>query len=147
MAEDRVDDAEWLYRSVGVSEILRDDLGNVVRVSSQAFADRQQEVSVDRATHCDHEPRRVQKSRSDAVAELLTGEVRGIRSLIQRDAEGREIGLYTIDVRPDPLLENAAHALIYADPRFASRSLFKRLQERLALMARFAFLPGEEEGP
>jgi hypothetical protein len=53
--------------------------------------------------------------------------------------------LYTIDVRPDPLPQNAAHALIYADPRFANRSLFKRLQERLSLMARFVLLPTQSE--
>jgi hypothetical protein len=145
MADDRVDDAEWLYRSVRGSEILRNDAGQSMQVSSQAFGDRQQELSVDRASLCDHDPRRARRSPTDAVVELLAGDVRGIRSLVQRDARGHESGLYIIDVRPDPLPENTAHALIYADPRFATRSLFKKLQERLAHMARFTLLP-EGEG-
>lgn len=145
MAEAPISDEEKLYRSVRASEIIRDSSGHVIRVSSQAFGDRTREISVDRATLREHDPRRVRKSPTDAVAELIAGEVRGIRSLIHRDAQGQEIGLYTIDVRPNPLPGNAAHALIYADPRFASRSLFKRLQERLALMAQFVLLPTDPD--
>jgi hypothetical protein len=124
MAEDRVGDDETLYRSVRASEILRDPGRQIIRVSSQAFGDRNQEVSVDRAILRGHDPRGSQRSPTDAVVELLTGEVRAICSLVQRDATSQELGLYTIDVRPDPLPDNPAHALIYADPRFASRSLF-----------------------
>ena len=144
MAVDHVGDEEELYRSVRPSEIIRDEEGHPQRASSQAFADRQQEVSVDRARLCDHAPRRARKSETDAVVVLLAGEVRRIRTLIQREEQGREIGLYSIDLRPDPLPDNPAHALIVADPRFATRSLFKRLQERLALIAQFILLPEDE---
>jgi hypothetical protein len=141
VTEDRVADEERLYRSARATEILRDPAGRPLRVSSQSFADRHQQVSVDRAIRCDHDPRSTQKSPSDAVVELIASEVRAIRSLVRRDDQGREVGVYAIDVRPDPLPENPAHAVIYADPEFASRSLFKRLQERLAQMARFVLPP------
>ena len=71
MADDRVADEERLYRSVRPSEILRDSAGHALRASSQAFADRQQHVSVNRAALCDHDPRSTQKSRSDAVVMVL----------------------------------------------------------------------------
>jgi hypothetical protein len=144
VADDRVADEERLYRSVRSSEIMRDASGQALRASSQAFADRHQQVSVNRAALCDHDPRSTQKSRSDAVVELVAGEVRALRSLLRRDDQGREVGLYTIDVCPDPLPDNTAHAVIYADPQFASRSLFKKLQEQLAYMARFVLLPDDE---
>lgn len=145
MAEERIHDEERLYRSVRATEILRDLAGQATRASSQAFSDRGQEISVDRALLRGQDPTAALKSPSDAVVELVAGEVRGIRSLVQRDEAGRETGLYTVDVRPDPLPVNAAHALIYADPRFASRSVFKRLQERLAMMAVFVLLPRDTE--
>jgi hypothetical protein len=144
VADDWVADEERLYRSVRSSEILRDASGQALRASSQAFADRHQQVSVNRASWCDHDPRSTQKSRSDAVVELIAGEVRAIRSLLRRDDQGREVGLYAIDVSPDPLPDNTAHAVIYAHPQFASRSLFKRLQEQLAYMARLVLLPDDE---
>ena len=70
--------------------------------------------------------------------------MRAIRTLLRRDDQGREVGLYTIDVRPDSLPDNTAHAVIYARPQFASRSLFKKLQEQLAYMARLVLLPDDE---
>jgi hypothetical protein len=144
VAEDHVTDEERMYRSARASEVLHDASGRPVRVSSQAFGDRSQQVSVDRAVRCDHNPHFTQKSPSDAVVELIAREVRAIRSLVQRDEQGREVGLYTIGVRPDPLPDNAAHAVIYPDPQFASRSVFKRLQEQLAQLAHFVILPADK---
>src|SRR2546422_3929932 len=46
------------------------------------------QVSVNRAALCDHDPRSTQKSRSDAVVELVAGEVRAIRTLLRRDDQG-----------------------------------------------------------
>ncbi len=144
MPPDHVADDEWLYCSVRQSEIIRDSDRRPVRVSSQAFGDRGQEVSVDRARLRNEDPSHAQRSQTDAVAQLLTAEVRAIRTLAQRDEHGHESGVYSIDVRPDPLPENPAHAVIFADPRFASRSLFRKLQERLAYMAVFVLMPEAE---
>lgn len=144
MADNRVAGEERLYRSVRSSEIIRDASGQALRASSQAFADRHQQVSVNRAALSDHDPHSTQKSRSDAVVELVAGEVRAIRSLVRLADQGREVGLYTIGVRPDPLPDNTAHAVSYAHPQFASRSLFKKLQEQLAYMARLVLLPNGE---
>lgn len=136
---DRVADEELLYRSVRETEIIRE--GGTLRISSQAFSDRSQQPSVDRASLCNHDPTWTQKSPTDAVVSLLAADVRGIRTLTRRDEQGREVGIYAIDVRPEPLLDNPAHAQVYADPAFTSKSLFRRLCERLAQMAQITLLP------
>jgi hypothetical protein len=136
---DHVADQEWLYRSVRQSEIIYEN--GHPRPSSQAFADRTQQVSVDRALLIDNDPRRTQKSETDAVVSLLAAEVRGIHTLIRRDAQGNKTGVYAIDVRPDPLPDNPAHALIVADPEFASSKHFRKLRESLARLAQIVPLP------
>src|SRR5690348_10976785 len=103
MPSDHVADDEILYRSVRRDQIVPVEGG--MRPSSQAFTDRQMEVSVDRAMLRDHDPRKSQMNPTDAVVSLLVSDVRGT-------LPGRPE--YAIDVRSDPLPENPAHALIYA---------------------------------
>jgi hypothetical protein len=140
MASDRIADEELLYRRVLRDHLVRED--GALRISSQAFADRSMQPSVDRAELCDHDPRWTQQEPTNGVLSLLAADVRG--TLPQRDERGRETGVYAIDVKPDPLPDNPAHALIYAEPPFATRSVFRRLLERLAQMARIELLPDEE---
>jgi hypothetical protein len=132
MPADHVADDEILYRSVRRDQII--PVAGGVRPSSQAFTDRHMEISVDRAKLRDHDPYQSQMSPTDAVVSLRVSDVRG--TLPARPE-------YAIDVRPDPLPENPAHALIYAQPQFANQSVFRRLRERLALLARIELLPDE----
>src|ERR1043166_8799966 len=120
---EHVADDEWLYRSVRREHLISEN--GVLRATSEAFGDRSQRVSVDRAALVDHDPRRSRKSETDAIAGLLTARVRG--SLPRRDAQGQEIGVYVIDIIPEPLPENPAHAVIYADPAFVPANHFKKL--------------------
>src|SRR5438270_12008374 len=108
---DRVADDEELYRSIR-AEYLTTESG-VLRARSEAFGDRGQRVSVDRALLVDNDPRRTRKGPSCAVARLLTAAVR--LTIPQRAANGQQIGTYVIDVIPDPLPDNPAHAAIYAN--------------------------------
>src|SRR6266571_3453925 len=99
---DHVADEEELYRSIR-PEYLTHESG-VPRARSEAFGDRGQRVSVDRALLVDNDPRRSRKGRTDAVAQLLAAAVRV--TIPQRDAKGQEIGAYVIDVIPEPRQDN-----------------------------------------
>jgi hypothetical protein len=138
MTSDQVADDEILYRSVRRDQIIPVEGG--VRLSSQAFTDRHMQVSVDRAKLRNHDPRNCQMSPTDAVVSLRVSDVRGSLPGCPE---------YEIDVRPDPLPDNPAHALIYAQPQYANPSVFRKLRERLALLARIELLPAIEtqEGP
>jgi hypothetical protein len=137
---DQVADDEELYRSIR-PEYLTTESG-VLRARSEAFGDRSQRVSVDRALLIDNDPRRARRSEGAAVANLLASAVRV--KIPQYDAKGREIGTYTIDVLPDPLPDNPAHAVIYANPAFASANHFRKLREHLARTHQIVLLPEEE---
>ncbi len=137
---DYVADHEALYRSVRREHLTYEN--GVLRAISEAFGDRNQRVSVDRAVLVDNDPQRTRKSETDAVAQLITSEVRG--SLPRRDAKGREVGAYAIDVIPEPLPDNAAHAVIYANPGFVSPNHFRKLREHLARIHQIVLLPKDE---
>jgi hypothetical protein len=137
---DYVADHEALYRSVRQEHLTYEN--GVLRAISEAFGDRNQRVSVDRAVLVDNNPQRTRKSETDAVAQLITSEVRG--SLPRRDAKSREVGAYAIDVIPEPLPDNKAHAVIYANPDFVSPNHFRKLRERLARIHQIVLLPEDE---
>jgi hypothetical protein len=137
---DFITDDEELYRSVKQEHLIYEN--GVLRAISEAFGDRNQRVSVDRASLVDNDPRRTQKSGTDAVARLVAGAVRC--SLPRRDAKGQETGTYAIDVIPEPLPDNPAHAVIYANPSFVSPNHFRKLRERLARIHQLVLLPDNE---
>jgi hypothetical protein len=141
MSSDRVTDDELLYRRVLSGHLVRE--GETLRISSQAFSDRSLQPSVDRAKLCSYDPRWTQQGPRNAVVSLHAADVRS--TLPRRDEQGRETGFYEIDVKPDPLPENPAHALIYASPAFATKSVFRKLLERLAQLAQIELLPDEED--
>jgi hypothetical protein len=144
---DYVDDDEVLYRSVRLGDMKK--VGDALVPSSQAFTDRQWHPSVDRAKLRNNDPKQSQIGETDVVVSVVASTVRGIQTLRRLDENRCEVGIYVIDVRPDPILPgnpeqlppNPAHALIYAQPEFASKSLFRRLCERLAELARIELLP------
>lgn len=103
-------------------------------VSSQAFADRGQKPSVDRALLCRNHPSYTQKTFQDGVVSLVCNEVRKI-DLAQKDSKGKEKFKYAIDVIARPLSDNVAHAQIEPSPEYQTRSVFRKLRERLAILA------------
>jgi hypothetical protein len=54
------------------------------------------------------------------------------------------IGIYVIDVIPDPRPDNPAHAVIYANPDFVSPNHFRKLREHLARTHQIVLLPEDE---
>lgn len=137
---DHIADEEELYRSIRPDYLTRE--GGVLRARSEAFGDRGQRVSVDRARLIGHDPGRTRKSRTDAVARLLAADVRV--TIPQRDAKGQQIGVYLVDVTPDPLPDNPAHALIYANPDFVSPNHFRKLREHLARTHQIILSPEDD---
>jgi hypothetical protein len=131
-AADLVADGEQLYRRVPIRfiQFLPD---GTLRATSQAFADRTFETSVDRARLCPNGPRDTRRDPTDGVLSLLAGAVR--TPLEQRDAKGSIIATCTIEVLAAPLPENTAHALIVIMPPCPPDRLFRKLCARLALLA------------
>jgi hypothetical protein len=138
---DIVTDDEIIYRCVFYDRGLYRIVDQRLQLSSQAFADRNQMPSVDRATLRGNDPTPTQKNPEDGVVSLLTQAIRQIDSVRQMDAKGKLIAQYKIDVIADPKSgqvdqpDNLAHAEIRPTPEYQSKSVFRKLQERLALLA------------
>jgi hypothetical protein len=139
VVEDFVANDEILYRCVfcenpyGNKHYKLED--NRVLVSSQAFADRTLSPSIDRASLCGNNPRYTQKNPDDGVVSLICRDVRLIDSVRQNDSRGREEFTYKIDVLYRPLDDNKAHAQIEPTPAYRNRNVFRKLLERLAVLA------------
>lgn len=138
---DTVVDDELLYRCVFFGRNCYQIDGKTVHISSQAFADTNQAPSVDRAKLCAFEPIRTQKDVKDGVISLVTIEVRMIDTVVTRNDKGKIICTYKIDVYPAPIVDepnlqdNPAHAEIRPTPEYQSKSVFRKLLERLAFLA------------
>ncbi|MFN6569928.1 hypothetical protein [Dendronalium sp. ChiSLP03b] len=132
---DVVTDDELLYRCVfrGLDKYYR--IGEFgLELSSQAFTDRNQAPSVDRAKLCGYDPKCTQKNPDDGVGSLITAEVRMI-NISQNDQKGNPLFDYKIDVCPRPTDENLAHAQIEPSPDYSNKTTFKKVAEKLARLA------------
>lgn len=132
---DVVADDEILYRCVFHG------LGNCYRIgafglelTSQAFTDRSLAPSVDRAKLCGTDPKHTQKNPHDGVVSLIAGEVRMI-NVSQNDSKGNPLFEYKIDVFPRPTEDNPSHAQIEPSPEYQSKNYFRKVTQRLALLA------------
>lgn len=139
MLQDQVEDGEKLYRCVRRAYAKLEN--GEWRPSSQAFTDPEYKISVDRAKLCSNDPTYSQMETNDLVCSVVAGEARKINGVIQYDKDVIR-QQYQVCVGPDPLPHNAAHALIYAHPQIASKNVFRRLQESLALIAHWEIAPG-----
>src|SRR5437764_3460293 len=137
-----VTDEEILYRRILDGKDLYEvqDDGTVL-FNSQAFAERAWRPSVDRAKLCDNNPKHTLGSFSGGVTSLVTGDVRSINDLVQYDRNESPIQKFNVDVEHIPIKDdpidpdNLAHAEIYTVPDCPNRKVFKKLCERLALLA------------
>lgn len=134
---------ELLFRSVYELDIEVSG-EEITHLSSQAFADKSRQVSVDRAHLVDHDPRRSRMAPTDGVVVMRASDVRGLGPIQHNDT------LHTIELRPDmyPGGQEAparpAHALIFGIPEFERRG-FDKLRQRLKGVAQLALAPNADE--
>lgn len=131
-----VADDEVLFRSVRPGEVRPQPDGSL-QLSSQAFADKQRQPSVDREIlrTCPCESR---KGPKDFIFVVVAGEVRKAAGEA-RDKKGLPT-MYPVNVQPDPFPEeapdNASHALIVPEMPPATKSWAKMtFLENLARLA------------
>ena len=143
MDGDSVGDDEVLYRRVGREWASFRD--GAWRLTSEAFNDRQQKPSVDRAI-LRAGPQETQRLVSDGICTLVGGEVRGISGVIPVNANvgpDQAIQFHNVDVihRPvtvpnsDGTPENQAHAQVETSPTFANKSRWNKLKDALCRLA------------
>lgn len=134
MSTSFVADGEVLYRRVP-RQYYTVAPDNTLKVTSQAFAERNQRPSVNRADLCNHDPVPMCNGPTDGVVSIVTKDVRDTDTVVQNDARGRPIQIYYVDVDPAPLADNPAHAEIYVQPQCPTPNVFRKLCTRLARLA------------
>lgn len=140
MPGDQVGDDEELYRRVPHDPSFFTNVDGRLRISSSAFNDPGQKPSVDRAK-LRAGPHETKKHLTDGIVLLAANEVRAIRDISRSGNAAPSV--YEIDVIPRPIVqgnpqgepENLAHAQIEANPTFETQGRFKKLKEKLALLA------------
>jgi hypothetical protein len=105
-----------------------------VKISSQAFTDREKCPSVDRAVLCDHDPSYSQISSDDGVVSFLCNQIRAIDNIKYAPGTAQEV-VYKIDIIWRPIESNKAHSQIEPSPEYKNEKVFRRLRERLAYLA------------
>jgi hypothetical protein len=137
-----VADDEILYRRIPYGKgLYAIQTNGTVRISSQAFSDRNFRPSVDRAELCHNDPRRTQRELSDGVASILTANVRSIDTVVQNDENRKTIQAFAVDVEHAPIInhpelpDNLAHAEIHTNPECPNKTVFRKLCEKLAQLA------------
>ncbi len=139
MSFDKVSADEMLYRCIRAEYAKLVD--GVCQCSENAFLDPEKEPSVDRANYCNNNPEYSRRDATDGIASLSAQEIRNIQNVVMRSENGKTIKhKYTIDIKPDPLEGNLAHAKIYADELLTSKP-FKKLKEELAKIANIILNP------
>ena len=138
---DFVRNDEILYRSVRGKygeEYAYDNIGKL-KVSSEAFRDRDKKPSVDRAELRGFNPVLSKLSDTDGVVSLITADVRAIGT-VKTKIQNTDTTVHAVDVIYDPTPENPAHSKIVVNPEFfgsksKQRNVFKLLQLALAELA------------
>ena len=139
---------ELLLRWVSAADVMWD--GEVWRLSSQAFNDREMKPSVDRKC-LRTDPHDTKHEPSDGVAQLLTADIYvNVKLLTMPGAKPpAKVEYYSVRVIPRPIPEpaNLAHAQIEAAPMVANGSHFKKLKEALCRITEqrpWVILPAKE---
>lgn len=138
---DFVRDDEVLYRSVRgkYGEEYAYDSTRQLKISSEAFRDREKEPSVDRAKLQEFNPSLSKRNDTDGVVSLITADVRAIGT-VKTKIQNADTTVHAVDVIYDPTAENPAHSKIVVSPEFfgsknKQRNVFKLLQLALAELA------------
>jgi len=136
--QDRVADDEELYRRVRetvAGQVCYQIEGGRVVFSQAAFNDPSKQPSVDRAKLRDFDPHRSRLTREDGIVTLEAGAVRRLGPIPQYDNRRQPLSEHAVDVVPDPIEGNGAHALVVTQPPVTGRSVYKRLKDGLARLA------------
>lgn len=136
--QDRVSDDEELYRSVRetvAGQLCYRIQGGQVVFSQAAFNDRSMRPSIDRAKLRDFDPHRSRLSREDGIVALRADAIRRLGPITQFDNRQRPLTQHAVDVIPDWIIGNCAHALVTTHPPVTGPSAFRRLKEGLAWLA------------
>ena len=134
-------DDEGLYRSVRGKygeEYSYDNIGKL-KISSEAFRDRERKPSVDRAELKESNPSLSKRNDTDGIISLITADVRAIGT-VKTKIQNTDTTVHAVDVIYDPIPENPAHSQIVVNPEFfgsknKQRNVFKLLQLALAELA------------
>lgn len=128
---------EMLLRSVGAKGWMI-DLDGAIIATSEAFHDPGFRPSVTRAGIRPEDPEATKRAPDDGVAQLATACVRAIdpSKVGDRDQKLHLLQERNVDVVPDPIESNAAHALIVTSPQILKKnSAERRLRVALAQVA------------
>lgn len=131
---DPVGGDEVLHRLVQRKYVEPDNGG--WRIMSQAFADPERRISVNRARFCGGDPVYTQVDATDYVCRVIAEVVLGLTVTLNA-SDGTIIERYGVRVDPAPLPDNDAHAEIYVDSQPTSKAPFRKLKEKLAELAEF----------
>ena len=127
---ERIADDELLYRSVrDLAECHVTTAQQLVQLSQSAFNDPDHQPSVDRASLRPSGPDSARRGEDHGVVGL---DARSVRRIVFASKDGNHVTL----VKAAPLPDNAAHALICADPNVSSGSAFRRMKEALCRIAK-----------
>ena len=117
--KETISDEEQLYRSVcgelRDSEYTYDPTGRI-KIRSNAFRDRNNIPSVDRANLREFNPSLSRLNVTDGIVTLLTSDVRAIGDVTTRIDE-TSVG-HKVDVEYSPLAQNPAHSQIVVRPEY-----------------------------
>lgn len=138
---DFIRDDEVLYRSVRGKygeEYAYDNIGKL-KISSEAFRDRDRKPSVDRAEFRGFNPVLSKLRDTDGVVSLIAADVRAIGT-VKTKILNEDVVIHAVDVVYAPTPENPAHSQIVVNPEFfgsksKQRNVFKLLQLALAELA------------
>ncbi len=142
VTQDHVSDEEELYRNVRgnleYEEYSHDSTGRLTFLP-KAFQDKEKEPSVDRAKLRNFDPEQSRMSEENGIVTLITEEVRQIGDVKTNNDRGKPVK-HVVDISPDPIRGNKAHALIVVDPDFfgtesKKNKAFKLLRKALARLA------------
>lgn len=123
-----VSSEELLYRRILPQHI--DWEVDPPHVASEAFFDRDKQISVDRAEIRGYDPTPTQEKPENCVCCLLTHKVRKIDDVVTGgDRSGKT--WHAIDVVSYPLSYNQSHAHIVGNPHVSGKKAFRRLRHSL----------------
>ena len=138
---DFIRDDEVLYRSIRGrygEEYSYDNIGKL-KISSEAFRDRERKPSVDRAELKESNPSLSKRNDTDGIVSLITADVRAIGTVKTKN-QNMDTIVHAVDVIYNPIRENPAHSKIIVNPEFfgsknKQKNVFKLLQLALAELA------------
>ena len=142
MKQDEIEDNEKLYRRVIIHKINTHpnerkyyyDISGVLKVTPQAFLDKDRQPSIDRACNRNYDPTETQNDDTDGIILLIAGDIRN-----KVNIEGHDVY-----VKYDPEYGNIAHSLILLKPHPNTKNKRGKFREDLADIAN---MRGWEMGP